>query len=54
MDNYLGLPEELPCYFVGNRNRPSKEGDIEFCVDSDKNLIYAVAEAAKKRRELSV
>lgn len=53
MHNELGLPEGLPCYFVGNPKKPSK-GDLEFCVDSNKNLIRAVASAAQKSRELSV
>jgi len=53
MQNYLGFPKGLPCYFVGNPRKPSK-GSLEFCVDSNKNLIHAVAEAAKESRELSV
>ena len=53
MQNELGLPKKLPCYFVGNPREPSK-GSLEFCVDSNKNLIHAVAEAAKESRELSV
>ena len=53
MHNELGLPDGLQCYFIGNPKEPSR-GDLEFCVDSNKNLIHAVVEAAQKSRELSI